>query len=243
MRVLDLEYADPRMNIAIEQAISSAVGSYKSPSTLRFWRNSNSVIIGRNQNVEMEINREACEKYNTKVIRRFTGGGAVYQDLGNLNWAVAITKKELKSEYFDYGFYSKAIIDGIKPLGLCAQFVSPNSIAINGKKISGMAAFLDGNTYFCHGTLLINTNIKILEEVLNAPKMKPLSGFVSSIKTSTTTIQKELKRNVRIDNVKKLIIQGFRNIHGIQFTRGQLSSCEERLARKFYEAKYKLEIT
>ena len=106
-----------------------------------------------------------------------------------------------------------------------------------------MAAFLGGNTCFCHGTLLINTNIKILEEVLNAPKIKPMPGFVSSIKTSTTTIQKELKRNVRIDDVKKLIIQGFRNVHGIQFTKGQLSSFEESLAKKFYEEKYKLEIT
>ena len=84
-RLLDLEYADAPSNLALEEAIAGQVGEGKSPSTLRLWRNRNAAIIGENQSAYAEVRLGACKELGAEVVRRFTGGGAVYHDLGNLN--------------------------------------------------------------------------------------------------------------------------------------------------------------
>lgn len=242
-RLLDLEYDDPRMNMAVEQSISMSVGKGLSPNTLRFWRNFNVVVIGRNQDAQNEVRRDACMKYGAHIIRRFTGGGSVYQDAGNLNWAISIQKKGWKNHIFDfYKFCGDAIVEGIHNLGLNAQFISPNIIKINEKKVSGMSASLKWNTYFCHGTLLVTTDIAILEEILNVSGVNPQQGYVTSVRVPITTIQKELRVKVELETIKKAIVQGFTRVHGIVFTKNTLSPHEEELAQSFYERKFKFEV-
>src|SRR5436309_15265111 len=80
------------MNLAVEEAIPRMVGEGKSPSTVRFWHNSNTIVIGCFQSAKLEVNMQACKETGTEIVRRFTGGGAVYYDSGNLNYAISLPK-------------------------------------------------------------------------------------------------------------------------------------------------------
>jgi len=90
-RLLDVEYRDdPFMNMSVEEAIPREVGEGKAPNTVRFWHNSNTIVLGCFQSATLEVNFDACKETGTTVVRRFTGGGAVYHDAGNLNYAVSL---------------------------------------------------------------------------------------------------------------------------------------------------------
>src|SRR5256885_2711764 len=92
-RLVDLEYRDdPFMNMSVEEAIPRAVGEGKAPNTVRFWHNSNTIVLGCFQSALLEVNFDACKETGTTVVRRFTGGGAVYHDAGNLNYAISLRK-------------------------------------------------------------------------------------------------------------------------------------------------------
>src|SRR2546428_13913585 len=92
-RLIDVEYPDdPFMNMSVEEAIPRAVGEGKAPSTVRFWHNSNTIVLGCFQSSNLEVNFDACKETGTEVVRRFTGGGAVYHDAGNLNYAISLKK-------------------------------------------------------------------------------------------------------------------------------------------------------
>src|SRR3989475_11534795 len=92
-RLVDMEDRDnPFMNMAVEEAIPRVVGEGKSPSTVHFWHNSNTIVIGCFQSARLEVNMEACKETETEIVRRFTGGGAVYHGSGNLNYAISLRK-------------------------------------------------------------------------------------------------------------------------------------------------------
>src|SRR2546428_10954430 len=92
-RLVDIEYSnDPFMNLAVEEAIPRMVGERKAPTTVRFWHNSNTIVIGCFQSAKLEVNMEACKETGTKIVRRFTGGGAVYHDRGELKYAILFRK-------------------------------------------------------------------------------------------------------------------------------------------------------
>src|SRR5215831_6317193 len=92
-RLLDVEFRNnPFMNLAVEEAIPRMVGEGNVPNTVRFWHNSNTIVIGCFQSAKLEVNMEACKQTGTTIVRRFTGGGAVYHDAGNLNYAISLQK-------------------------------------------------------------------------------------------------------------------------------------------------------
>src|SRR6266568_1343776 len=92
-RLVDHEYRDnPYMNLAVEEAIPRMVGEGKAPSTVRFWHNSNTIVIGCFQSAKLEVNMQACKETGPEIVRRFTGGGAVDHDSGNLNYAISLRK-------------------------------------------------------------------------------------------------------------------------------------------------------
>jgi lipoate-protein ligase A len=139
-RLLNLEYTDAPSNLALEEAIARQVGEGKSPPTLRLWRNRNAAVIGENQSVNAELRLDACRELGVEVVRRFTGGGAVYHDLGNLNYSICTRKLspsslELPQTVFRQGLDCIHATLGI--LGLESSRVTINTIAGRGRKISG----------------------------------------------------------------------------------------------------------
>jgi len=233
-RFLDVEYRDPYKNMAVDEALLIAVERNIAPNTVRFWRNLNAVVIGRSQSLEAEVSLEACERYGTSVVRRFTGGGAVYQDHGNLNWTIVSRRDhplaKVKGILEVFKAFSSPILEGIKILGIKAEFKPPNSIFINDKKISGMAAYIKRESILCHGTLLVNTNLNILTSVLKL------------MKTKVTTLQHELDTPISMASAKRAIITGCNIVHGVKVKQGKLSEEEvgiiKKLVKKYREWSY-----
>jgi len=240
-RVLDVEYDDPHVNLAVEEAIPRKVGEGKVPNTVRFWRNSNAVVIGYFQSAKLEVNLEACENFRTTVSRRFTGGGAVYQDHGNLNYAISIRKGHpLISEDLSETFriLSSGVVEGLRMLGLNAEFKPLNNIQINGRKVSGAAGSIRWGTVFHHGSILVNSNLSVLSKVLSAPNRRLEDKHVRSVRKAVTTIRDELGRDVSVDEVKEKLRKGIEKAYRIKLVDGFLTSEEELLAEELFQAKY-----
>jgi len=242
LRLLDLEYSDPYMNLALEEAIFKMIDEGKSKNTLRLWRNFSAVVIGRFQCVSLEVNEEACKRYRIPIIRRITGGGAVYHDEGNLNYSIFLEKNNSIYSFKIQEMFKKsslAIIECLNKLGLNASYSYPNSVEVLGKKISGAAGAVMHNSLLQHGSILLDSNLKILNEVLS-PKNPSIKSkkFVRSVKKPVTTISKELGRKVSMNSFKKMLIESFKRIYGFRLEPSNLTEEEEKLARKLYLEKY-----
>jgi len=219
--------------MAVDEALLIAVDSNIAPNTLRFWRNLNAVVVGRSQSIEKEVSIEGCEKYGTSVVRRFTGGGAVYQDHGNLNWTFVSRRDhplaKVKGILEVFKVFSSPILDGIKTLEIRAEFKPPNSIFVGDKKISGMAAHIKREAILCHGTLLVNTDLNRLTSVLKL------------VKNKVTNLQRELDRQIPMAQIKRAIITGFNSVHNIKVNHGKLSRKEIGIIKRLCENKYATE--
>lgn len=230
-RLLDLEYKDPYRNMALEETLLTAVERNIEPNTIRFWRNMNTVVIGCSQDIELEVNLEACRRYGASIVRRFTGGGAVYHDPGNLNWTIVARRgfppvRKINGVPEIFEVFSKPLIEGLKTLGISAEFRRPNSIYLGGRKISGMAAYFKRKSILCHGTLLVNTNLHILSRVLNL------------LKAEATTLQRELGRRVSMIRVKGAVIRGYDMMYNVRVKPRRLSRTERLIMEKLYREKY-----
>ena len=215
-RRIDAEWPDkPYYNMAVEEAIPRMVEAGKVPNTIRFWRNANTIVIGRFQCPTLEIKFSECLKYSVEVIRRFTGGGAVYHDLGNLNYAVSIRRPHPKfsGDLLEaFKTICECVIEGLKILGVNAYFKPINDIEVNGRKISGLAGMITKNLIFIHGCILISSNLSILNRVLNIPKEYLESKRISDVKARVTTLRDELGRDVSVEEVKNAYVAAIKEI-------------------------------
>jgi len=244
-RLVDLEYKNPYMSMALEEAIPTMVGRGLAPETVRFWRNMNAVVIGRFQCVRLEVNLEACRRYGVSVVRRFTGGGAVYQDLGNLNYAISLKKGSplLREDVLEnFKILCLGVVEGLSRIGLNPKLGRNSTIDVNGKKISGTASSLCSGAFFQHGTLLVNTNLGILSEVLSSSHVESTEEKgVRSTKSPVTSLRDELGRGVSLFEVKRGLIEGFEETYSVRLVPKDLMSEEKELAKELYETKYSRE--
>ena len=244
-RLLDLEYTDAAMNLAVEEAVAREVGKEESFNTLRFWRSRNTVVIGRSQIVKKEVNLDACKRYETSIIRRFTGGGAVYHDYGNLNCAISIRKTDslFQFNYISrvYKFLGSTIIAALKGLGLAPEFKLINrvisGVEVNKKKVSGLAGTMKWGTVFCHATLLIKSNLTVLLNVLAAPEQKAKARH-SSNRSEVITLSQELGREISVSEMKKRLIEEIEKTYNVRFVESQLTKEENKSREQIYKEKY-----
>ncbi len=230
------------MNMAVEEAIPRVVGEGKSPSTVRFWHNSNTIVIGCFQSALLEVNMEACKETGTEIVRRFTGGGAVYHDSGNLNYAISLRKghplvpgQNLQSVFEKL---SEGSVQGLRKLGVKAEFQPVNDIQVHGKKVSGAAGSIRWNTTFHHGCILVNSDLSILGKVLNVPKAKLEDRHVASVQKRVTTVRDELGRNISTKEVQDAIVDGIESCYRVRVEPGVLTKEELGLAEELYQTKY-----
>lgn len=243
-RLLDVEYPDTFMNMALEEAIPFNVGKGASPNTIRFWRNPNAVVIGNFQSADMEVNLERCNKHRVTVVRRFTGGGAVYHDLGTLNCAISMRGSHpmIKTDLGEtFTNLLKGVIEGLKSLGAPARFEPPNTIQVNGRKIAGAAGAVKAGFVFHHYSILVSSNLKTLSEVLNSAKNSTAKPYVRSVRKEVSTLSLELDKGLTIAEVKDSLIRGFEKDFRIRLADGELSEEERAFAEKLYNDKYSTE--
>jgi lipoate---protein ligase len=242
-RLVDIEYRDdPFMNLAVEEAIPRVVGEGKAPSTVRFWHNSNTIVIGCFQSARLEVNMEACKETRTEIVRRFTGGGAVYHDGGNLNYAISLRKghplvpdQNLQSVFQKL---SEGAVEGLRKLGVKAEFQPVNDIQVDGRKVSGAAGSIRWNSVFHHGCILVNSDLSILGKVLNVPRAKLEDKHVASVQKRVTTVRDELGRDVSTREVRDAIVDGIGSCYGVRVEPGDLGKEELGLAQELYQTKY-----
>lgn len=242
-RLLDLEVTyNAAKNLAIDEAILQARIENSVPPTLRFWRNDRAVIIGRSQKVCAEVNLEICIRENIQVVKRFSGGGAVYQDLGNLNYTIVLDGDDRLIRGMDimesYRVLCSGLIRGLNILGLSSvSLIPPGNVFVGGKKISGSAQLRRKDVVLHHGTLLVSSDIDMLRRVL-AVYDEGMRCKSTSICSPVTRIIDELKHNVEISEVKNALLQGFREELGIKFEPGDLTHLEKEIASQIYYNKY-----
>jgi lipoate-protein ligase A len=229
-RLLQWEYRDPFRNLAVEEALARGAARGTVPGTLRFWSGENAVIIGRFQDPLLEVNLEACRRYGTLVARRFTGGGAVYHDAGNLNWTVAVPKEHplVRSSDIDIHRVStsliQGVIEGVRILGAEAVFVPPGDLCIQGRKVSGTAGALKWGAVLFHGTLLVSSNLERIETVLTPRSPKTLNPrAVRSVRKPMINLWEALGREVTMAEVRTSLREGFQAALKIRLENGGLT--------------------
>lgn len=196
---------DPHINLALEEYVLRNIESDE--TFLLFYINEPSIIIGKNQNTLEEINHEYVRERNIHVVRRISGGGAVYHDLGNLNFSF-ITNYDSK-HFNNYKEFTAPVIKVLNGLGAGAELGGRNDILIDGKKISGNAQFTSKNRMFSHGTLLFSSDIDEVVNALNVKIGKIESKGIKSIRSRVANIADYIaNKSITIEQFRIKILEG-----------------------------------
>ncbi len=190
MLYLETGSQDPAYNLAFEEFVlkNRTQGSY-----LMLWQNDRSVIVGANQNAEAEINRSYTEAHRIPVVRRNTGGGAVYHDLGNLNYSFITDSENRGAEAF-----IAPVVKALRALGLDASASGRNDILVDGRKVSGTAQQLCRGRILHHGTLLFDTDPARISAALNPDPDKYRSKGIQSVRSRVGGIRSALARDMEM---------------------------------------------
>lgn len=194
---------DPRINLAIEEYLLKNMDVEKD-SILLFYINQPSIIIGKNQNTIEEINTDYVEDNGIIVVRRLSGGGAVYHDHGNLNFSF-ITKDDGES-FSNYKKFTQPVVDAMAALGINAELSGRNDILVEGRKVSGNAQFATKGRMYTHGTLLFDAEI---DAVVGALKVKPdkiESKGIKSVRSRVANISEFLTEPMTVEEFRKAIL-------------------------------------
>ncbi|MFL0266627.1 lipoate--protein ligase [Candidatus Clostridium radicumherbarum] len=196
---------DPHFNLALEEYVTK----YLNPAEdyIILWQNEPSVIIGRNQNTIEEINSKFISDNNINVVRRLSGGGAVYHDLGNLNFTFIV--KNENDVASNFRIFTEPVINALSKLDIEAEFSGRNDITIDGKKFSGNAQYYYGDRLLHHGTILFNSNLSVVQDALNVKQEKIESKGIKSVKSRVTNVYPYLKKDISIDEFKDTLLRFF----------------------------------
>jgi lipoate-protein ligase A len=224
---------DPGINLALEEYCLREIQSDE--SFLLFYINEPSIIIGRHQNTIEEINTSYVEEHGIHVVRRISGGGAVYHDLGNLNFSF-ITNKGASPE-LDFRSFTEPVVKALAGMGVNAELSGRNDITVDGRKISGNAQYFANRRMFSHGTLLFNSEI---DNVVASLKVKPgkiESKGLKSIRSRVANICEFLKDPMTIEEFRLSILtsvfEGAGTIPQVELTERDWERIHELSARKY----------
>src|SRR5690606_34713947 len=195
---------NPRLNLALEEyALRNFSGD---TDYLLFYINEPSIIIGRNQNTLEEINHKYVEEKNIHIVRRVSGGGAVYHDFGNLNFSF-ITDHSVKS-LNNFHKFTEPVVRILNSIGVKAELKGRNDIVVDDRKISGNAQFSTGKRMFSHGTLLLDSDLGEVANALNVKMSKIASKGHKSVRSRVANISEFLEETVDIFTFRKMILKG-----------------------------------
>ncbi len=250
-RLLNNQGSDVFHNLAVDEALAKTyLQSENMLNTLRFWESEKAVVIGRFQCVHKEVNLEFCKENSISIARRFTGGGTVFHDLGNLNYALRLHQshnyvprglKEL------YETFIGAISDSLNSINIPASFDPVGScIRIGKKKISGTAGWIKQGVSFIHGTLLIDADLEMLQESLNPPEGQPIFlrdktriRCMASKRDTVTNIAHEVEDCPTRDEIRSAVIETLAEFAGTSIDEGKLTQEEVDTSQTLYHSHYK----
>ncbi len=187
MYYMETGSVDPAYNLAFEEYVLTRrpEGNY-----LMLWQNDRTVVVGRNQNTLEEINEDFIKSHSIRVVRRTTGGGAVYHDLGNLNYSFITDFRDDADR--PIRIFTDAVVRALRCLGLDAEASGRNDILVSQKKVSGTAQRIEGKRILYHGTLLFDTDPETIARALHADPSKFESKSTKSVQSRVGCIRTAL---------------------------------------------------
>lgn len=197
------DITDARLNLALEEYILR--NKMPDDDLLLFYINAPAIIIGRNQNTIEEINSDLVDARGIRVVRRVSGGGAVYHDLGNLNFS--FMTRDVNARFNRYDLFNKPVVEVLRELGVPAEIGGRNDILADGRKISGNAQFATAGRMFSHGTLLLDSNLDDVTAALKPKAGKVESKGVKSIRSRVANISEFLREPISVSELRDRILE------------------------------------
>ncbi len=201
------EETDPFKNLALEEYLFQRMK--KGECILFLWQNEKTVVIGRNQNPWKECRVQELESAGGKLVRRLSGGGAVFHDLGNLNFTFLVQKED-----YNIGKQLEVIVRAVNRLGIPAMKSGRNDITAEDRKFSGNAFYSEGNQSYHHGTILVQVDMKKLSRYLNVSREKLVSKGVESVRSRVVNLT-EYVPELTIRRMEEELIHAFGEVYGL----------------------------
>lgn len=201
MYYLESTKTDPSWNLALEQYVFDVLGPRD--DCFMLWQNDNTIVVGKHQNTLEEINTDYVKEHGVTVVRRLSGGGAVYHDLGNLNFTF-VAENRFGSE-FDFSTFCRPVMDALRSLGVPAEINGRNDMTIEGRKFSGNAQYMKKGRIMHHGTLMYDSDLEAVSRALNVKPDKIESKGLKSVRSRVTNIRPYVTDQT-------LTVDGFREI-------------------------------
>lgn len=198
---------DPYYNLAVEQRLLETVG--EGACILYLWQNQNTVVIGKNQNAWKECRTTLLEQEGGHLARRLSGGGAVFHDLGNLNFTFLVPQAD-----YDLDRQLTVIQEAVRSLGIQAERSGRNDVLAEGRKFSGNAFYKNGIQAYHHGTLLVDVDTQRMSRYLNPSKAKLQSKGVDSVRSRVVNLR-ELNPDITIPGLKAALAEAFSRVYGL----------------------------
>jgi lipoate-protein ligase A len=236
-RVIDTGIRDGRRQIAFDQAMIDAHHAGKIPDTIRFLRFPPTALIGRHQALSREIKLDYCRAHGIGIVRRITGGGALYFDEGQLGWELVFHRSALGiTTLADLARkICEAAAAGLSRLGVNAKYRPRNDIEVDGRKLSGTGGFFVGDTLFYQGTVLVDMKAADMLAALNVPEAKLAKRALDSAAQRVVTLKELLGVAPGIDAIEEALLAGFTERLGITPVRGDITADEEALAAQHHD--------
>lgn len=203
MLFVDNTQTDPHLNLALEEYLLRHAATDQ--PLLLFYINQPAVIIGRNQNTLEEIDPDFIKANGIHVVRRLSGGGAVFHDLGNLNFSFITPSRQ---DLHNFAKFTEPVVAVLRQLGVAAELRGKSDIFAEGKKISGNAQYVTQQRMFSHGTLLFDTDIPTMLKALNPRQAVIESRAVQSVRNFVVNIRELLAKDMDILTFRQTLLDG-----------------------------------
>ena len=203
LRYLNLETTDAAFNLAAEQYVFDSLP--RDRMYFMLWQNRSAVIIGKYQNTLAEINRPFVQAHGIQVVRRLSGGGAVYHDLGNLNFTFIADAGDL--ETLDMKLFCEPVLRTLAALGVQAEVNGRNDMTIDGQKFSGNSQYLRGGRIMHHGTLLFDSDLSVVNRALQVDPAKIQAKGLKSVRSRVTNIRPHLREDFPLSTFRAALLE------------------------------------
>ena len=201
------ESFDPYYNLAVEKQLLDRVAPGE--CILYLWQNQNTVVIGKNQNAWLECRTSLLESEGGRLARRLSGGGAVFHDLGNLNFTFLV-----RDEDYDVDRQLSVIQTAVRLAGVQAERSGRNDVLADGRKFSGNAFYHQNGHAYHHGTLMVTVDKDKLQRYLSPSKAKLEAKGVASVRSRVVNLS-ELSPGLTCDKLRSLMVQAFESVYGL----------------------------
>lgn len=226
---------DPAINLALEEYILRSLPSEH--DYLLFYINEPSIIIGKNQNTVEEINAEYVEANKLHVVRRLSGGGAVYHDLGNLNFSFIM--QDDGGSFHNFKKFTEPVVGALRKLGVEAELTGRNDLQVGERKISGNAQFHTKGKMFSHGTLLFDSEIENVVSALKVNAEKYVSKATKSIRSRVANITEFLAEPMTVEQFREKLLQSIFEERGGEPAEYELTDEDWQNVRKLADERYR----